>query len=55
MSIVVEFFNWILESFARFWSAISTDWGLLGIAMVAIPVFRKLGKLFNYLIKGGFR
>lgn len=54
MSVVEEFLSWLLAALSKLWGAISSDWGIVGICFVCVPIVKRVFKLFAYMIKGGY-
>lgn len=54
MAIVEEFLSWLLGALTQLWTAISGDWGIVGICFVCVPIVKKVFNLFVDMVKGGY-
>lgn len=54
MAVVEEFLTWLLGALSQLWTAISSEWGIVGICFVCVPVVKRLFNLFITMIKGGY-
>lgn len=54
MDVVAEFLDWLLGSLAQLWAAMSSDWGIVGLCFICVPLVRKVFNLFVFYIRGGY-
>ena len=54
MAVVEEFLSWLLGALTQLWTAIASDWGIVGICFVCVPIVKRVFKLFTIMIKGGY-
>lgn len=54
MAVVTEFLDWLLASMSSLWAAMTSDWGIVGICIICVPLVRKVFDLFIYYIRGGY-
>lgn len=54
MEVVSQFLDWLIASAGQLWAALTSDWGLVGICFVCVPLVRRVFNLFVTYIRGGY-
>lgn len=54
MSVIGQTADWMIEAVNQLWSAATTSWGIVGLAIIGVPLTKKIFKLFITFLRGAF-